>query len=271
MIRDITIGQYFRTNSLLHRMDPRVKIVGTLVYAVSLFFIKDYISFAVAAVCFCFIVRLSRVPFRFIIKGLKPVFVMLLFTAVLQLLCTSGDDLVHFGIVHITIQGVHQSVFMLFRLTLLIMGSSMMTLTTTPNQLTDGIEKLLRPLNHIRVPVGDLAMTMSIALRFIPILIEELDKIMKAQLARGADLESGNLIQRLKNMVPLLVPLFSSAIRRANELAYAMDARCYHGGKGRTKMKPLQYTQRDYVTYMVIFLYVAGLVIVAYGKAWIVS
>lgn len=262
MIRDITIGQFYRTDSLLHQMDPRIKIVGALLYAVSLFFINHYISFMLAAIFFGCIVWLSNVPLRFMLKGLKPIFLFVVFTDVLQILCTPGDDLLHIGIVHITIQGVHQSIFMSLRLVLLMLGTSVMTLTTTPNRLTDGIEKLLHPLTHIRVPVHDLAMMMSIALRFIPILIEELDKIMKAQLARGADFESGNVLNRMKNVVPLLVPLFASAIRRANDLAYAMDARCYHGGDGRTKMKPLQYTRRDYVAYMTLFFYTALLLFV---------
>lgn len=262
MLREITIGQYYATDSLLHRLDPRVKIAGTLLYIISLFLVHHYIGLVVAALVFGVMVRMSNVPFRFIVKGLKPIMMMLVFTALLHLFCTPGKAIFSLGVLHITIEGVQKCIFLTVRLTLMMIGSSLMTLTTTPNQLTDGIEQMLRPLRKLHVPVHEFALMMSIALRFIPILMEELDKIMKAQLARGADFESGNFLRRLKNMLPILLPLFASAMRRANELAYAMDARCYHGGEGRTKMKPLRYGYRDMIGYISIVCYLIVLIAV---------
>ena len=262
MLREITIGQYYATDSLLHRLDPRVKIAGTLLYIISLFLVHHYIGLVVAALIFGVMVRMSNVPFRFIVKGLKPIMMMLVFTALLHLFCTPGKAIFSLGVLHITIEGVQKCIFLTVRLTLMMIGSSLMTLTTTPNQLTDGIEQMLRPLRKLHIPVHEFALMMSIALRFIPILMEELDKIMKAQLARGADFESGNFLHRLKNMLPILLPLFASAMRRANELAYAMDARCYHGGEGRTKMKPLRYGYRDMIGYISIVCYLIVLIAV---------
>lgn len=262
MLREITIGQYYATDSLLHRLDPRVKIAGTLLYIISLFLVHHYIGLVVAALVFGVMVRMPNVPFRFIVKGLKPIMMMLVFTALLHLFCTPGKAIFSLGVLHITIEGVQKCIFLTVRLTLMMIGSSLMTLTTTPNQLTDGIEQMLRPLRKLHVPVHEFALMMSIALRFIPILMEELDKIMKAQLARGADFESGNFLHRLKNMLPILLPLFASAMRRANELAYAMDARCYHGGEGRTKMKPLRYGYRDMIGYISIVCYLIVLIAV---------
>lgn len=262
MLREITIGQYYATDSLLHRLDPRVKIAGTLLYIISLFLVHHYIGLVVAALVFGVMVRMSNVPFRFIVKGLKPIMMMLVFTALLHLFCTPGKAIFSLGVLHITIEGVQKCIFLTVRLTLMMIGSSLMTLTTTPNQLTDGIEQMLRPLRKLHVPVHEFALMMSIALRFIPILMEELDKIMKAQLARGADFESGNFLHRLKNMLPILLPLFASAMRRANELAYAMDARCYHGGEGRIKMKPLRYGYRDMIGYISIVCYLIVLIAV---------
>ena len=262
MLREITIGQYYATDSLLHRLDPRVKIAGTLLYIISLFLVHHYIGLVVAALIFGVMVRMSNVPFRFIVKGLKPIMMMLVFTALLHLFCTPGKAIFSLGVLHITIEGVQKCIFLTVRLTLMMIGSSLMTLTTTPNQLTDGIEQMLRPLRKLHIPVHEFALMMSIALRFIPILMEELDKIMKAQLARGADFESGNFLHRLKNMLPILLPLFASAMRRANELAYAMDARCYHGGEGRTKMKPLRYGYRDMIGYISSVCYLIVLIAV---------
>ena len=262
MLREITIGQYYATDSLLHRLDPRVKIAGTLLYIISLFLVHHYIGLVVAALIFGVMVRMSNVPFRFIVKGLKPIMMMLVFTALLHLFCTPGKAIFSLGVLHITIEGVQKCIFLTVRLTLMMIGYSLMTLTTTPNQLTDGIEQMLRPLRKLHIPVHEFALMMSIALRFIPILMEELDKIMKAQLARGADFESGNFLHRLKNMLPILLPLFASAMRRANELAYAMDARCYHGGEGRTKMKPLRYGYRDMIGYISIVCYLIVLIAV---------
>lgn len=256
MIRDITIGQYFAADSVLHRLDPRVKVIGTLVYIISLFTFHNFFGYVVAIGFFCMMVYLSKVPFSYIVRGLKPIFFMLIFTAVLNLFWTPGTAFFEWGVIQLTWEGLEKAIFISLRFIFLILGSSLMTLTTTPNQLTDGLEKLLGPLRHIRVPVHEIAMMMSIALRFIPILVEETNRIMKAQAARGADFESGNVIQRLKNMMPILVPLFVSAIRRANDLALAMDARCYHGSVGRTKMHPLHYRGRDLAAYVVCIAYV---------------
>lgn len=263
MIRDITIGQYYPANSIVHRLDPRVKIMCTLFYLISLFLFKSVLGYALCTVFLFAVIRLSKVPFKFITKGLKPIIVLLMITVLFNLFLTNqGNVLVFFWIFKITDEGLRTAVYMAIRLIYLIVGSSLMTLTTTPNELTDGIEKLLKPFNKIKVPVHEIAMMMSIALRFIPILLEETDKIMKAQIARGADLESGNIIQKAKNMIPILVPLFVSAFRRANDLAMAMEARCYQGGEGRTKMKPLVYQKRDYITYAVTILYIVVMVLV---------
>lgn len=259
MIRDITIGQYYPAKSVLHRLDPRVKLVSTLLYLISLFLFKSIPGYIVATVFLVAVIRLSKVPFSYIVKGLKPIVMLLMITVLFNLFLTrDGEVLFHAWIFTIIEGGLRTAVYMAIRLIYLIIGSSLMTFTTTPNELTDGIEKLLHPLNKIRVPVHEVAMMMSIALRFIPILLEETDKIMKAQIARGADLESGNIIQRAKNMIPILVPLFVSAFRRANDLAMAMEARCYRGGEGRTKMKPLKYQSRDRMAYIVVVAYVVA-------------
>ena len=256
MIRDITIGQYYPAESRIHRLDPRVKIVCTLLFLVSLFIQNSLPGYVIATIYLACVIRLSRVPLKYILKGLKPVVILLLFTVVMNLFLTDGGEiLAQFGIFTITENGLRTSVFMAVRLMYLVTGSSIMTFTTSPNGLTDGMEKLLHPLNRFNVPVHEVAMMMSIALRFIPILLEETDKIMKSQQARGADFESGNIIQRAKAMVPILVPLFVSAFRRANDLAMAMESRCYHGGEGRTKMKPLHYHGRDRAAYFITLIY----------------
>lgn len=263
MIRDITIGQYYPAKSAVHRLDPRVKIVCTLLFLISLFLQKSILGYAIATVFMATVIRMSKVPFKFIVKGLKPIIMLLMITVVFNLfLITGGKVLVHVWIFRITEMGLSTAVFMAVRLTYLIIGSSLMTFTTTPNSLTDAIERLLHPLNKIKVPVHEIAMMMSIALRFIPILLEETDKIMKAQIARGADLESGNMIQRAKSMIPILVPLFVSAFRRANDLAMAMESRCYRGGDGRTTMKPLVYHRRDYLAYVITIVYVIAVFVV---------
>lgn len=257
MIRDITIGQYYPADSVIHKLDPRVKIVCTLLYLVSLFLYNSLLGYIVGIAFLGFCVKLAKVPFKYMTKGLKPILMLLMITVCFNLFLTPGGaTLFAVGPLKVTEKGLTTAVYMAIRLVFLIMGSSLMTLTTTPNQLTDGIEKLLKPLNIIKVPVHEIAMMMSIALRFIPILLEETDKIMKAQIARGADLENGKLIQRVKAMVPIFVPLFVSAFRRANDLAMAMEARCYRGGDGRTKMKPLVYDKRDFVAYTVMIVYV---------------
>ncbi len=259
MIRDITIGQYYPAESRIHRLDPRVKIVCTLLFLVSLFVQSSLHGYVIATVFLGVVIKLSKVPLKYIVKGLKPIVILLLFTVVMNLFLTQGGEkLVHFWIFTITENGLRTSVFMAVRLMYLVAGSSIMTFTTSPNGLTDGMEKLLHPLNKVNVPVHEVAMMMSIALRFIPILLEETDKIMKAQMARCADFESGNIIQRAKAMIPILVPLFVSAFRRANDLAMAMEARCYHGGEGRTKMKPLKYKTRDRMAYIITVVYVAA-------------
>lgn len=256
MIRDITLGQYYPAKSIIHQLDPRVKLVTTMVYIVSLFVAKGILGYVIATLFLAMVVKLSKVPFRYITKGLKAIIMILLITVVFNLFLVDGEVVLwRFGFLKITDKGVRTAVFMAIRLIYLIIGSSIMTLTTTPNDLTDGLEKLLGPLKKIHVPVHEIAMMMSIALRFIPILLEETDKIMKAQIARGADFETGNLIQKAKAMVPLLVPLFISAFRRANDLAMAMEARCYHGGDGRTKMKPLHYESRDRMAYAAVWGY----------------
>ena len=255
MLRDITLGQYYPADSVIHKLDPRVKLFATLIYIISLFCFKG-IAALLAATAFLFaVIKTSKVPFKFMVKGLKAIMVLMLITALFNLFLTPGEPIVQLWIFKITAEGAQNAVLMAIRLTYLILGTSIMTLTTTPNQLTDGLEKSLMPLSKIGIPVHAIAMMMSIALRFIPILVEETDKIMKAQMARGADFESGNLVQKAKAMIPLLVPLFISAFRRATDLAMAMEARCYRGGEGRTKMKPLQYSQKYYEAYMVFALY----------------
>lgn len=246
---------------MIHKLDPRTKLFATLLYIISLFLFRNIAGFVVATVFLAAFIVLSKVPLRYMVKGLRAIMVILLITALFNLFLTPGEVLVQAGIFKITDAGLISAVRMAIRLIYLILGTSVLTLTTTPNALTDGLEKALRPLNKIKVPVHEVSMMMSIALRFIPILVEETDKIMKAQIARGADFESGNLIKKARAMVPLLVPLFISAFRRANDLAMAMEARCYHGGQGRTKMKPLQYNRRDGVAYLVVIVYFAAMVV----------
>ncbi len=255
MLRDITLGQYYHADSVIHRLDPRVKLATTILFIISLFVFEGIMGYLVAAAFLAMVIKLSKVPFKFMIKGMKAIIFLLLITVVFNLFLTPGETLVSFGVIKITKEGVKIAGLMAIRLTFLVIGSSVMTLTTTPNQLTDGLEKMLGPLKKIHIPVHEIAMMMSIALRFIPILMEETDKIMKAQMARCADFESGNILKRAKNMVPLLVPLFISAFRRADDLAMAMEARCYRGGEFRTKMKPLHYEKRDFVAYGIVICY----------------
>lgn len=262
MIRDITLGQYYDEDSILHRLDPRVKLVGTIFFIFSLFMIGNVWGYVVASVFLISMIIASKVPFKFIIKGMKAIVMVMLITVLFNLFLTPGEILVSFWKFKITKEGLRMATLMAVRLTFLIMGSSLMTLTTTPNNLTDGMEKLMKPLKYIKVPVHEIAMMMSIALRFIPILLEETNIIMKAQMARGADFESGNIFKRAKALVPILVPLFISAFRRANDLAMAMEARCYRGGDGRTKMKPLVYKKRDIIAYVVLILYLVALIVI---------
>lgn len=262
MLREITLGQYYPVDSLLHRLDPRTKLFGTLVYIVSLFLADNPFVYGAAALFLVTSIRLSNVPVKFMVRGLKSIVFLLLISVSFNLFLTPGTPIFKIGFLQMTWEGVEFAAFMALRLVFLVLGSTILTLTTTPNQLTDGLEKSLGFLKKVGVPVHEVSMMMSIALRFIPILIEETDKIMKAQMARGADFESGNLIQKAKAMVPLLVPLFISAFRRATDLAMAMEARCYRGGDGRTKMKPLHYARRDrlvYAAYGIYFAAVLGL------------
>lgn len=262
MLRDITLGQYYSTESFIHKLDPRVKLWGTIFYIISLFCFNNLAGYLFAMLFLALVIRLSRVPFRFMVKGMKAIVFLLLITVGFNLFLTPGTPVVSLWKLTITVEGLVLATTMAVRLSLLIVSSSVMTLTTTPNNLTDGMERMMRPLKLFKLPVHEVAMMMSIALRFIPILLEETDKIMKAQIARGADFESGNLFKRAKAMVPLLVPLFISAFRRANDLAMAMEARCYRGGEGRTKMKPLIYRRQDYLSYAVLLIYfVAGVML----------
>ena len=263
MLKDITLGQYYPTESVIHRLDPRVKLLSTLIYIVSLFLFHDFVGFIVVTLFLLAVIHMSHVPFSFMLKGVRAIWILVVITAVCNLFFTQGSE-TYFAwkFIHITDQGVSNAVYFTIRLVYLVVGTSVMTLTTTPNKLTDGLEEGLKPLSKIGVPVHEIAMMMSIAMRFIPILAEEADKIKKAQMARGANFEEGSIIQRAKAMVPILVPLFVSAFRRANDLATAMEARCYHGGEGRTKMKPLHYISTDYKAYAVMGLYLAVIVVI---------
>ena len=246
MLKDITLGQYFPGNTVAHRLDPRTKILLVLFYIVALFCAQGVVTYALLALCLAICVRISHVGIRQLVRGLKPVLFIMIFTGVLNLFFTPGGrNLVEWGVIRISEQGLHNAVFMVLRIMLLIMGTFLMTYTTSPISLTDGLERLLNWMKRFHVPVHELAMMMSIALRFIPTLIEETDKIMSAQKARGADFESGSLIQKAKALIPILVPLFISAFRRADELATAMECRCYHGGEGRTRLHVQRYEGRD--------------------------
>ena len=262
MLRDITLGQYYPSDSVLHRLDPRTKLFGTMIYIVSLFLCNSWLTYGAAVLALILLIILSKVPVSFMFRGLKAIFVLLLISVCFNLFFTDGEVIAQFWIIKITREGVQTAAWMAIRLICLVIGASLMTLTTTPNSLTDGLEKSLGFLKVIKVPVHEIAMMMSIALRFIPILVEETDKIMKAQMARGADFENGGLIAKAKAMIPLLVPLFISAFRRANDLAIAMEARCYHGGEGRTKLKPLSYAARDYIAYAVTIAFLVLIIII---------
>lgn len=245
MLKDITLGQFFPGNSIVHRLDPRTKLVLTLIYIVALFTANGYFSYGLMAAVLIVCVLLSKISLKTILRSIKPLIIIIMFTFFLNMLFTPGTPIFKLWIITITLEGVTMACKMIIRLVMLIIGTFLLTYTTSPIALTDGLEQLMNPLKKIRVPVHELAMMMSIALRFIPTLIEETDKIMSAQKARGADFESGNLIRRAKAMLPILVPLFISAFRRADELAIAMESRCYHGGEGRTRMKQLKMKRYD--------------------------
>ncbi|MBO4628024.1 MAG: energy-coupling factor transporter transmembrane protein EcfT [Lachnospiraceae bacterium] len=261
MLRDITIGQYYPVDSCIHRLDPRTKIIGTLLYIVSLFLVRSFPGFIVVITAFAGVLILSKVPVKYLLRGLKPILLILFITVLFNFFLTDGKVVWHWKIFTITQEGLLRGAFMGIRLVLLIFGTSMMTYTTTPNQLTDGLERLMKPLRVIHFPVHEMAMMMSIALRFIPILTEEATRIRKAQTARGADMESGGLIKRAKSLVPVFIPLLVSAFHRAFDLAMAMEARCYHGGKGRTKMKPLRYRLGDAFAFLYLVCYVGTVIL----------
>ena len=255
MLKDITIGQYFPGDTIIHRLDPRIKIIIIALFIGSLFFINSFIPYAFILIFILSVIKISELPIKFIIKGLRPLIFIILITFTINIFMTKGEVLWELGFLTVTKEGLYQAVFMALRLIFLITGTSLLTLTTSPIALTDGIESLLNPFKKIGLPAHELAMMMTIALRFIPTLLEETDKIMKAQMARGADFESGNVIRRAKNLVPLLVPLFINAFRRADELATAMEARCYRGGDNRTRLNELKLKRLDIISLgsMIIF------------------
>ena len=261
MLKDITLGQYFPGNSFIHRLDPRTKLIVLVVYIVALFLAVNWVSYALMAAFLVLCIKISTIPAKSFIRGMKPLLMILVFTGVLNLFFTTdGKVLVDFWVITITTAGLQRAIFMVVRILLLICGTFLLTYTTSPISLTDGLEALMNPLKKVKVPVHELSMMMCIALRFIPTLIEETDKIMSAQKARGADFESGTLMEKAKALVPILVPLFISAFRRADELATAMECRCYQGGEGRTKMKLLRYTSWDFRAFLVAALVLAAIV-----------
>ena len=264
MLKDITLGQFFPGKSYIHKLDPRTKLVLLVVYIVALFVAVNWVSYGVMLAFLTLCIAVSRIPLKNIVRGMKPMVVILLFTGILNVFLTQGETVwLQFWSVTITKEGVFRAIFMIARIIMLVTGTFLLTYTTSPIALTDGLESLLSPLKVFRFPVHEISMMMCIALRFIPTLIEETDKIMSAQKARGADFETGGLIQRVKALVPILIPLFISAFRRADELATAMECRCYHGGEGRTKMKLLRYKRRDFGAYGIGILLLAGIITLA--------
>ena len=264
MLKDITLGQYFPGNSVVHRLDPRTKLMMLVLYIVALFVAVSWISYGVMMAFLVISIAISKIPVKSILKGMKPLMMILIFTGILNIFFTEGETvLISFWRVEITLEGLIRAFFMMIRILMLITGTFLLTYTTSPISLTDGLESLLSPLKKIKLPVHELSMMMCIALRFIPTLIEETDKIMSAQKARGADFENGTLMERVKALVPILVPLFISAFRRADELATAMECRCYHGGEGRTKMKLLRYNRNDYSAYGIGILLLSGIIALA--------
>ena len=264
MLKDITLGQFFPGNSVVHRLDPRTKLLMLIVYIVALFCAVSWISYAVIFLFLATTIAISTIPLKSILRGMKPLVFILIFTGILNIFFTSGEHLlVSFWGINIYAEGLIRAFFMMIRILMLITGTFLLTYTTSPISLTDGLESLLSPLKAIRLPVHELAMMMCIALRFIPTLIEETDKIMSAQKARGADFETGGLIQKVKALVPILVPLFISAFRRADELATAMECRCYQGGEGRSKMKILRFHRSDYLTLLLGICLTTGVIVLA--------
>ena len=260
MIRDITLGQYYPGDSWVHRLDARTKIIATLLYLIELFVVNNFYGFLITAVVLFTVIAISKVPLKFIFRGLTAVFLIIAFTFLLNLFMVDGRVLWHWKFLTITYEGLSRAFFMAVRLVLIIIGSSIMTLTTKPVELTDGLEKLLSPFSKIGLPSHEIALMMTIALRFIPTLMEETDKIIKAQQARGADFESGNLFQRAKSLIPILVPLFVSSFRIAQDLALAMEARCYHGGPGRTRMNEIHFERGDAVAAILMIFFLAVII-----------
>ena len=261
MLRDITLGQYFPGKSWIHKLDPRIKIIATLLFIIELFIVDNFIGFLIAGIVLGILIAVSKVPVSYIMRGLKPILLILIFTFALNMFMVDGRILWQWKFLKITAEGLEVAVFMAIRLVLLLMGSSMLTLCTRPLALTDGIERLLAPFKKIGLPAHDIAMMMTIALRFIPTLLEEADKIMKAQQARGADFESGGLMKRAKSLIPILVPLFVGAFRIAQDLAMAMEARCYRGGENRTRMNEMKFRKRDYAAIVMMVLFLAVIII----------
>lgn len=266
MIRDITIGQYVPGESPLHKSDPRTKIILTFVMMIFIFMINTYWGYLLLTLFTALTIVSSNIPVKFVIKGLKPVLFIVVFAGIINMFTISGTPIIHIGFLKLTYEGLDVAIKMAIRLFLLIIMASLLTYTTTPIALTDGIEKLLGPLRHIKVPVHEIAMMMTIALRFIPTLLEETDKIIKAQSSRGADFDNGNLVERAKSFIPVLIPLFISAFRRADELATAMEARCYKGSEGRTRMKQLQYTRYDVLVLSVTIIFIAWVLVMQYVR-----
>ncbi|MBE6862306.1 MAG: energy-coupling factor transporter transmembrane protein EcfT [Ruminococcus sp.] len=261
MLKDITIGQYFPGNSIIHRLDPRFKIIMTLIFIVMLFAGDSAWCLVIGGIFTLMCIFLSRIPFKMFVKSVKPLVPFLLITALLNLFfVSSGEVYFHWKFIRVTSDGINISVFMIVRIILLIAGSSLLTYTTSPITLTDAIERLLSPLRKLKFPVHELAMMMSIALRFIPTLVEETDKIISAQKARGAEIDSGSFMARVKNLVSIIIPLFISAFRRADELATAMECRCYNGGSGRTKLRQLKSGARDYIALAVVLIFTAAVI-----------
>ena len=261
MVRDVAFGQYFPANSLIHRLDPRAKIIMLIAFLVLVFCTFNYAALAVVAACTAAIVAMSGVPPKFYFKSLKIIIFIVIVTSVLNLFYGTGEPIWQWGIIKITVNGINRSVFVTVRIICLILASSALTFTTSPTELTDAIERLMKPLNKLHFPVHEIAMMMSLALRFVPTLLEETDKIMQAQKARGADLDGGNVIARVKSLIPILVPLFVSSFRRAYDLATAMECRCYHGGDGRTKMKSIHMVKRDVISLITVGLVICGVVL----------
>jgi len=259
MLKDITLGQYFPGNSVVHRLDPRTKLILVVVFIVALFQAVGWVAYAVVTLVTLLCIKVSAIPFKNLFKGLKPMLFIIALTAILNIFYTHGTPILPGW--PITWEGIARAIQMMLRITLLINGTFLLTYTTSPMELTDGLEKLLNPLKKIKVPVHELTLMMSMALRFIPTLIEETDKIMSAQKARGADFETGNLVQRAKALLPVLVPLFVSAFRRADELAVAMESRCYHGGEGRTRMKQMRFSGIDTAAFILGALFLAGMIV----------